>query len=158
LSGILGTSGGDVILEGGLDGSSFLNTSSSGSAFTKEGNTTSNTNANGYVIKEADGGWTLSWCKDAYWGQILAVGCGIDGVIKVCLVLVLLTLRKSGPLITDNSFFILGHQSLHARTTKYRLNQPRPILTFDIHFIHHQIIIRTHFPTNPIIAKTFPAA
>jgi len=33
--------------------------------------------------KEADGGWCLSWCKDKYWGEVIAVGCGTSGVIKV---------------------------------------------------------------------------
>jgi nucleoporin SEH1 len=32
--------------------------------------------------READGGWCLSWCKDRYWGEIIAAGCGISGVIK----------------------------------------------------------------------------
>jgi hypothetical protein len=33
--------------------------------------------------READGGWCLSWCKDRYWGEILAVGAATSGVIKV---------------------------------------------------------------------------
>lgn len=33
--------------------------------------------------READGGWCLSWCKDQYWGEVIAVGCGIGGTIKV---------------------------------------------------------------------------
>jgi len=33
--------------------------------------------------KEADGGWCLSWCKDKYWGEVIAVGCGTTGVIKI---------------------------------------------------------------------------
>src|SRR6266576_1940668 len=33
--------------------------------------------------KEADGGWCISWCKDRYWGEVLAVGCGTSGIIKV---------------------------------------------------------------------------
>jgi len=35
--------------------------------------------------READGGWCISWCKDRYWGEIIATGCGISGVIKVLL-------------------------------------------------------------------------
>jgi nucleoporin SEH1 len=35
--------------------------------------------------KEADGGWDISWCKDHYWGEILAVAAGTDGLVKVCL-------------------------------------------------------------------------
>jgi nucleoporin SEH1 len=34
--------------------------------------------------READGGWCISWCKDRYWGELIAVGCGISGTIKVC--------------------------------------------------------------------------
>ncbi|GBE87451.1 WD40 repeat-like protein [Sparassis latifolia] len=33
--------------------------------------------------READGGWTISWCKDRYWGEIIAAGCGITGVVKI---------------------------------------------------------------------------
>ncbi|KAM5541286.1 hypothetical protein V8D89_005215 [Ganoderma adspersum] len=37
----------------------------------------------GLGTREADGGWSLSWCKDRYWGEILAAGCGIDGIVKI---------------------------------------------------------------------------
>ena len=33
--------------------------------------------------READGGWCLSWCKDRYWGEVIAAGCGIGGTVKV---------------------------------------------------------------------------
>ncbi|KAL4254361.1 Protein transport protein SEC13 [Abortiporus biennis] len=33
--------------------------------------------------KEADGGWCISWCKDRYWGEVIAAACGIDGKVKV---------------------------------------------------------------------------
>jgi len=33
--------------------------------------------------READGGWSLSWCKDRYWGEILAVCAGTSGKVKV---------------------------------------------------------------------------
>ncbi|KAH8101864.1 WD40 repeat-like protein [Cristinia sonorae] len=33
--------------------------------------------------READGGWCISWCKDKYWGEVIAAGCGIDGKIKI---------------------------------------------------------------------------
>ena len=33
--------------------------------------------------READGGWCISWCKDRYWGELIAAGCGITGTIKV---------------------------------------------------------------------------
>ncbi|KZT10245.1 WD40 repeat-like protein [Laetiporus sulphureus 93-53] len=37
----------------------------------------------GLGTREADGGWCISWCKDRYWGEVIAAGCGINGVIKV---------------------------------------------------------------------------
>ncbi|KAG5640579.1 hypothetical protein DXG03_008014, partial [Asterophora parasitica] len=33
--------------------------------------------------READGGWCISWCKDRYWGELIAVGCGTNGIIKI---------------------------------------------------------------------------
>ena len=38
----------------------------------------------GLGTREADGGWCISWCKDKYWGEVIAAGCGIEGVVKVC--------------------------------------------------------------------------
>jgi nucleoporin SEH1 len=46
--------------------------------------------------READGGWCISWCKDKYWGEIIAAGCGISGTVKV--ILVLYTSRTSNNL------------------------------------------------------------
>ncbi|EIW52294.1 WD40 repeat-like protein [Trametes versicolor FP-101664 SS1] len=37
----------------------------------------------GLGTREADGGWSISWCKDKYWGEIIAAGCGIDGIVKI---------------------------------------------------------------------------
>ncbi|RPD56747.1 WD40 repeat-like protein [Lentinus tigrinus ALCF2SS1-7] len=37
----------------------------------------------GLGTREADGGWCISWCKDKYWGEVIAAGCGIDGVVKI---------------------------------------------------------------------------
>ncbi|KAI0642819.1 WD40-repeat-containing domain protein [Trametes meyenii] len=37
----------------------------------------------GFGTREADGGWCISWCKDKYWGEIIAAGCGIDGIVKI---------------------------------------------------------------------------
>lgn len=33
--------------------------------------------------READGSWCVSWCKDRYWGEILAASAGTAGVVKV---------------------------------------------------------------------------
>lgn len=32
---------------------------------------------------ESDGGWSLSWCKEAWWGERLAVSAGNSGIIRV---------------------------------------------------------------------------
>ncbi|ETW75791.1 hypothetical protein HETIRDRAFT_66253 [Heterobasidion irregulare TC 32-1] len=32
---------------------------------------------------EADGGWSISWCKERYWGEIIATSCGTNGIVKV---------------------------------------------------------------------------
>lgn len=40
--------------------------------------------------READGGWCISWCKERYWGEVIAVGCGTGGTIKVYVALYLL--------------------------------------------------------------------
>ena len=32
---------------------------------------------------EALGGWTVSWCKEKWWGSVLAVSSGHSGIIKV---------------------------------------------------------------------------
>ncbi|TBU21691.1 WD40 repeat-like protein [Dichomitus squalens] len=37
----------------------------------------------GLGTREADGGWSISWCKDKYWGEILAAACGVDGIVKI---------------------------------------------------------------------------
>ncbi|KAF8632150.1 hypothetical protein AX17_004892 [Amanita inopinata Kibby_2008] len=33
--------------------------------------------------READGGWCISWCKDRYWGEVIAAGCGTNGIVKI---------------------------------------------------------------------------
>lgn len=33
--------------------------------------------------READGGWCLSWCKERFWGEILAVSAGTTGTVHV---------------------------------------------------------------------------
>ncbi|KAG6845009.1 hypothetical protein H0H87_001781 [Tephrocybe sp. NHM501043] len=33
--------------------------------------------------READGGWCISWCKDRYWGELIAAGCGTSGIVKI---------------------------------------------------------------------------
>ncbi|KAJ4473747.1 WD40 repeat-like protein [Lentinula aciculospora] len=35
------------------------------------------------VNREADSGWSLSWCKDRYWGQLVACVAGPTGVVKI---------------------------------------------------------------------------
>jgi len=33
--------------------------------------------------READGGWSVSWCKERYWGEVLATCSGVSGVVKI---------------------------------------------------------------------------
>lgn len=33
--------------------------------------------------READGGWSVSWCKDKQWGQLISVTAGTTGAIRV---------------------------------------------------------------------------
>ncbi|KAH9477447.1 Nucleoporin SEH1 [Psilocybe cubensis] len=49
--------------------------------------------------READGGWCLSWCKDKYWGEVIAAGCGTTGVIKI----IQINARRSSTLLTLSS-------------------------------------------------------
>ncbi|PPR04774.1 hypothetical protein CVT24_007090 [Panaeolus cyanescens] len=46
--------------------------------------------------READGGWTISWCKDKYWGEVIAAGCGTSGTVKI----IQLNARRSTTLLT----------------------------------------------------------
>ncbi|KAH9916226.1 WD40 repeat-like protein [Amylocystis lapponica] len=61
-------------------------------------------NRPGLGNREADGGWCISWCKDRYWGEVIATGCGISGVVKIIQLspsrrpVTLLTLDPSPPL------------------------------------------------------------
>ena len=32
---------------------------------------------------EADGGWSVSWCKDRYWGEVLAAAAGTSNTVRV---------------------------------------------------------------------------
>ncbi|KAI0776488.1 WD40 repeat-like protein [Irpex lacteus] len=37
----------------------------------------------GLANREADGGWCMSWCKDRYWGELIAAACGVNGAVKI---------------------------------------------------------------------------
>ncbi|KAI5886661.1 WD40 repeat-like protein [Schizophyllum commune H4-8] len=32
---------------------------------------------------EADGGWSVSWCKDRYWGEVLAAAAGTSNTVRI---------------------------------------------------------------------------
>lgn len=36
--------------------------------------------------REANGGWSISWCKDRYWGQLIACASGIKASVSVGLI------------------------------------------------------------------------
>ncbi|KZV62182.1 WD40 repeat-like protein [Peniophora sp. CONT] len=40
-------------------------------------------NRPGVGNREADGGWCISWCKDRYWGEVLAAGVSVTGIVKI---------------------------------------------------------------------------
>jgi nucleoporin SEH1 len=42
-----------------------------------------NQNRPGWGNREADGGWCLSWCKEKWWGEMIAVGCGPNGIVNI---------------------------------------------------------------------------
>lgn len=44
-------------------------------------------NRPGLGNREADGGWCLAWCKERYWGEVIAAGCGVNGLVKVCVLI-----------------------------------------------------------------------
>ena len=64
-----------------------LSASGGGNASARNGNSSSN--ATGPLLvnpgkgNEALGGWTLSWCKEKWWGSVLAVCSGHNGIIKI---------------------------------------------------------------------------
>ncbi|KAH9984486.1 WD40-repeat-containing domain protein [Russula vinacea] len=33
--------------------------------------------------READGGWSVSWCKERYWGEVLATCSGVSSIVKI---------------------------------------------------------------------------
>ncbi|KAJ7681148.1 WD40-repeat-containing domain protein [Mycena rosella] len=37
----------------------------------------------GLGTREADGGWCLAWCRDRYWGELVAAGAGTSGQVKI---------------------------------------------------------------------------
>ncbi|KAF8156881.1 WD40 repeat-like protein [Crassisporium funariophilum] len=49
--------------------------------------------------READGGWCIAWCKERYWGEVIAAGCGTSGVIKI----IQLNARRSTTLLILSS-------------------------------------------------------
>ncbi|KAF5370355.1 hypothetical protein D9758_006904 [Tetrapyrgos nigripes] len=52
-------------------------------ALLQQQSSSSTTQRPGQGNREADGGWCVSWCKDRYWGEIIAAGCGITGIVKI---------------------------------------------------------------------------
>lgn len=60
--------------------------------------------------READGGWCISWCKERYWGEVIAAGCGISGTIKVG------GLYRSFP-FSSHLVGIIGHSDLTVSST-----------------------------------------
>ena len=76
--------------------------------------------------READGGWCISWCKDRYWGEVIATGCGTSGVIKVLFYIISLSNIFTNPFpdytIKRTSFIYASHsQPVTANLIWYQL-------------------------------------
>jgi hypothetical protein len=91
---------------------------------------------------EALGGWTVSWCKEKWWGSVLAVSSGHSGIIKVSSSLY----QYANEVKTDTlSMFILRSSRFHPphhrlsssshlpRTTPLTLNSPPRNITRSAH-------------------------
>ena len=64
--------------------------------------------------READGGWSVSWCKERYWGEVLATCSGVSCIVKVILFLWTLFTKNSKRGSPDNptvSFAAPNHAS-----------------------------------------------
>ncbi|KAF4616279.1 hypothetical protein D9613_008787 [Agrocybe pediades] len=46
--------------------------------------------------REAEGGWCISWCKDKYWGEVIAAGCDRSSAVKI----IQINSRRSSTLLT----------------------------------------------------------
>ncbi|KXN84492.1 Nucleoporin SEH1 [Leucoagaricus sp. SymC.cos] len=71
---------------GGLDKTSYADHAqalSQGLAQNAAINAANDRARHGVGNREADGGWCLSWCKDRYWGEILAASAGTSSVVKI---------------------------------------------------------------------------
>lgn len=66
---------------------------------------------------ESDGGWALSWCKEAWWGERIAVSAGSSGIIRVRLSLGLLFAESLADLSAARAQ--LFHLPDHAPWTNY---------------------------------------
>ena len=60
-----------------------------------------NQTRSGLGNREADGGWCISWCKERYWGELIAAGCGTNGLIKVSFYVILFFLKRLIHLFPD---------------------------------------------------------
>jgi nucleoporin SEH1 len=49
--------------------------------------------------READGGWSVSWCKEQYWGEVLATCSGMSGVVKVFVFTLFLSQATQGTVV-----------------------------------------------------------
>jgi len=83
------TSGGN---EPGTSGTSQGSSSNQNHQGNQSGASASSVDGNGKQIRgtgggtvESDGGWSLSWCREHWWGERLAVSSGTNGIIRVSL-------------------------------------------------------------------------
>jgi hypothetical protein len=89
--------------------------------------------------READGGWCLSWCKDRYWGEIIAVGSGTTGIIKV-------RSRLATDKVSDNIYgrsykLMLAAQRLSSASLLRPTPQPTPLLDHHRRFLQAALLL-----------------
>lgn len=72
--------------------------------------------------READGGWSVSWCKERYWGEVLATCSGVSCIVKVILPLQFRFTKKLNGRVVDNSAlsFAAPNHSSFARSLSTR--------------------------------------
>lgn len=101
------------------------------------------THARGTI--ESDGGWSLAWCKEAWWGERLAVSSGTTGIIRVR------SLLSQSLLITPRFVYISG-ASLHALTRfvplSYSIYPTTPLGPITLISSHPRLILPLSLPSH----------
>ena len=95
--------------------------------------------------READGGWCISWCKERYWGEVIAVGCGTGGIVKVPIVFFLL-----GPSSRNDAVVVASFQIIQISPSR----RPITLLTLDTAPNKEDTTQASHQPPPPMPSLT----